>query len=413
MIADINEQPDDNSITFSFEEDEDLMDEDDDGLNANVLFRRALMRIPPLNAEEEYKLSEQFQLAKERIIKALSPMLGMASRTGIPLFQKAIKNSDKRRRKVLFDLDELGKLIEKIENNASEIQIKQGVITRDTPDRAKDTPEWENEIPTLSAKICQKPEDLLSLLANIRQDFKEALAVRNKIVEANLRLVAQIAFKYRNIGLSLMDLVQEGSIGLMQAVERFDYKKGYKFSTYAWWWIRQRMKRAIADKGRTVRIPAYITDRIHKLKSIHADLMEQLGRRPTENEIAQAADLPVKKVTEAYRYAEYAIRLDKPLDEESSTPLLNLLASEDPLPDSQAIEAISREDLKRVLSTLTDRQAQVIALRYGLEGEAPLNLREISERIGISRERVRQLQEDALQKLQHPTRKRILEELLG
>ena len=432
MIADINEQSHNDSKTLSFEEDECLMDEYDASM---LLFRRDVMRIPLLSAEEEHQLAKQFQSAKKHIIKALSC---------IPLFQEAIKNRDKRRRKGAFDLDELGKLIEKIEYIASKIQIKQELA------EAKHTPEEETryrstghleapsssgavhevksplppfskggterseqaEIQTLSEKIRQEPEELFSLLANVRKDFKEALSVRNRMVEANLRLVARMAFKYRNIGLSLMDLMQEGSIGLMQAVERFDYKRGYKFSTYAWWWIRQRIRRAIADKGRTVRIPAYTVDRIYKLKSINTNLTKQLGRRPTQKEIAKAANMSIKEVKEAYQYAGYTILLDKPLDEEGTSSLLDLFASEYPPPDSQVIEEISKEELKKTLSTLTDRQARVIILRYGLEDGVPMNLREISERMGISRERVRQLQEEALQRLRHPTRIRILEELL-
>ena len=366
-----------------------VMDEDEDEYDSNLLFRRDVMRIPLLNAEEEVQLAKRFQAAKGRIIEALS---------SIPLFHEMVNNRSKRRSSSLC-LEELDQLLTKIEDIASRLQIK--------GEKAVE------EAVSLRGKLGHKPPvALFSLLANVKTDLKEALSVRNRMVEANLRLVCQIAFKYTNMGLSFMDLIQEGSFGLMQAVEKFAPQKGYKFSTYAYWWIRQRMTRAVADKGRTVRIPSYIVDRIYQLKSIQADLTKQLGRNPTQKEIAQSADMSIKEVKEAYRYAEKAVRLDKPLNEESATSPLDLLASEHLLPDSQVMKQISREELKKVVSTLTPRQVKVITLRYGLEDGEPLTLREIAERIGMSRERVRQIVLEALQRLRHPTRKRRLKDLL-
>ena len=328
-----------------------------------------------------------------------------------------------------FDMDELDKLYETIESQNIEIiddmndsmleelnfdsELPKGqeaaVAAADTRNVAMDDPvkvylKEIGRVPLLT------PEEEIELAIRIGDNDQQA---KQRLAEANLRLVVSIAKRYVGRGMQFLDLIQEGNLGLIKAVDKFDYTKGFKFSTYATWWIRQAITRAIADQARTIRIPVHMVETINKVKKTNSQLLHKNGRDPTAEEIAAEINMPVEKVREILRVSQEPVSLETPIGEEEDSHLGDFIPDDDALaPADAASMLLLKEQLNEVLKTLTMREAKVLSLRFGLEDGHPRTLEEVGSEFGVTRERIRQIEAKALRKLRPPSRSKKLKDFL-
>ena len=301
---------------------------------------------------------------------------------------------------LLFELDDE----EEIDMEQIDLSVPEGVSIED-PVRMylKDI----GKVPLLTA------EEEIELAKKMEFGGIEGEEAKKKLAEANLRLVVSIAKRYVGRGMLFLDLIQEGNLGLIKAVEKFDYTKGYKFSTYATWWIRQAITRAIADQARTIRIPVHMVETINKLIRVSRQLLQELGREPTPDEIAEEMNLPVDRVREILKISQEPVSLETPIGEEEDSHLGDFIQDDNvPVPADAAAFTLLKEQLVEVLGTLTEREQKVLRLRFGLDDGRARTLEEVGREFSVTRERIRQIEAKALRKLRHPSRSRKLKEFL-
>jgi RNA polymerase primary sigma factor len=340
-----------------------------------------------LTQDEVLKVFPEAELYLEELDEFYDRLLNL----GVDVFETVTEEELKEDEKAFSDL-------------AKELEVLSTLQDKTITDSVRMYLREIGKIPLLVAK------EEVELAKQIEKGSAEA---KKKLIEANLRLVVSIAKKYVGRGLSFLDLIQEGNQGLIRAVEKYDWRRGYKFSTYATWWIRQAITRAIADQARTIRIPVHMVETINKLIKTSRKLMQELGREPTPGEIGREMGLSAGKVREILKIAQDTTSLATPVgDDEESTLGDFLVDTSQPQPLDQASKQLLKENIEEVLSTLTDREAKVLKMRFGLDTQRPMTLEEVGREFGVTRERIRQIEAKALRKLKHHSRRKKLQDYL-
>ncbi len=417
------------------------------------IYLHEIGRVPLLTAKEEQALSRKIAEAKRiteikqnlqqrrrREPSASETVLAMLEEVGqasaiIPLileqfdltpiasFKEALSNAKLRanvdgeisQQLIQTIAHQTGKPIPEAEQLLINLSLNSNLLPKEVLDAIGDSvspAEIENLVrdSDFTDSIKAQEEQLQAYLDNIEQEAKKA---ESHLTRANLRLVVSVAKKHIGRGMSLLDLIQEGNIGLIKAVEKFDYRRGYKFSTYATWWIRQAITRAIADQARTIRVPVHMIETINKLLRVSRRLAQEYGREPTPKEIGEGMDIPQEKVREIAKIAQLPVSLESPIGEEEDSHLGDFIEDHNALPPPDAASRqLLKEQISEVLSTLTPREQRVLQLRFGLEDGRSRTLEEVGREFNVTRERIRQIEAKALRKLRHPSRSRRLKDYL-